>query len=1057
MANHLIIGLGGTGGGVLREFRKRVYSEYGTNKPEGDFKVDYIYLDSDERELMDKDDQWRYLGYSVKLDPANLVNIHGMGAGVLNNLNAFPGIKAFVSPEDRELLKDRQVSDIITTGIGGQRRRFGRMLFANNLANAAQEEQFTTILANRLDTLINASHNAKVNIHIVAGLAGGTGSGTLIDVITQIIRTRPDQEDDFPITLYLYVPEMNPPKGHDVQGFYQSNGYAALKELNALSIGKYHPLDVSPMNVDHNGNIWRLPARNGEPFKKAYLYTDHNSKGAVLPKGAALSAAVADFIFQKTNGTTNAMERLTNAENEGCQPDNNEDGKPIHSRNFMTFGIKRILYPEADIRGYIGYSASLSVVMQLLYNNWVDNVGYQILPEENAGLGLDTEVKSPKFREEYMLSDNYLTLQSKIPAFENTDNWKTAREYWTAISSRFVKMTAESGEDSTLWKNAYVGRMETTFDKNFRESGVKRFYETQSKPENVKRFARVIANHIESKLFNEWINGSHGENNPKPQSLQKVKIILEAIRTDCTNRIPEVNQLKSNAARHLAQEVNPAVERAAKEFDDVGGIRNWAFDTRKRKLNDFAEAKKGEYIIKTQIEGYNFETLLLEELSRELTTRISGLNNLIRLLSLAGERMAATTVALSIPTKEQNDEVRIVERLFEPEEMAANTEHRILRDAALQQAVGQDIRTMLKNLADESGKGRFFGNLYTVLGGAATFNFKPDDTQETPETAIEIIRATVFPDIQAKLEDIAQNEPEAQFLRVNVLQKIRQMYPGDEALKRFIAEMVTSARPFAEIGQNAGAVVGSAGTAQYSNFVQLCLPDYEDNAYRNKFIEYFGDAVNWNPVERKQNVATNARENELVIIYGTSNLPVRMLRNVRNLKEKYLTLTSGAANVNSELNKLLLHTESLGDDRLPDLFSEDPGIRARRIRGYAMCIHTEPELIQQQEDVNTGKMRNVILTGKGLKKTSTYVGTDMEETARMMEDDHETRAKLTAIVEEQILPKYRRDDEREKMRDAIEEQVVAEILQGRCKNNPTHPMFEKYCKAAESFFAAHLS
>lgn len=28
MANHLIIGLGGTGGSVLREFRKRVFQEF---------------------------------------------------------------------------------------------------------------------------------------------------------------------------------------------------------------------------------------------------------------------------------------------------------------------------------------------------------------------------------------------------------------------------------------------------------------------------------------------------------------------------------------------------------------------------------------------------------------------------------------------------------------------------------------------------------------------------------------------------------------------------------------------------------------------------------------------------------------------------------------------------------------------------------------------------------------------------------------------------------------------------------------------------------------------
>lgn len=28
MANHLVIGLGGTGGKILREFRKRIYEEF---------------------------------------------------------------------------------------------------------------------------------------------------------------------------------------------------------------------------------------------------------------------------------------------------------------------------------------------------------------------------------------------------------------------------------------------------------------------------------------------------------------------------------------------------------------------------------------------------------------------------------------------------------------------------------------------------------------------------------------------------------------------------------------------------------------------------------------------------------------------------------------------------------------------------------------------------------------------------------------------------------------------------------------------------------------------
>lgn len=36
MANHLIIGLGGTGGKILREMRKRIYEEFRSNEPGGE-------------------------------------------------------------------------------------------------------------------------------------------------------------------------------------------------------------------------------------------------------------------------------------------------------------------------------------------------------------------------------------------------------------------------------------------------------------------------------------------------------------------------------------------------------------------------------------------------------------------------------------------------------------------------------------------------------------------------------------------------------------------------------------------------------------------------------------------------------------------------------------------------------------------------------------------------------------------------------------------------------------------------------------------------------------
>ena len=45
MENHIIIGLGGTGGKVLRSFRKSIFNEFRILEPE-DISLGYIYVDS---------------------------------------------------------------------------------------------------------------------------------------------------------------------------------------------------------------------------------------------------------------------------------------------------------------------------------------------------------------------------------------------------------------------------------------------------------------------------------------------------------------------------------------------------------------------------------------------------------------------------------------------------------------------------------------------------------------------------------------------------------------------------------------------------------------------------------------------------------------------------------------------------------------------------------------------------------------------------------------------------------------------------------------------------
>ena len=61
MANHLIIGLGGTGGSILAGLRKRIYAELGKKEVTGHTNIDYLYVDSSKDDL-DNRSRWNYMG-----------------------------------------------------------------------------------------------------------------------------------------------------------------------------------------------------------------------------------------------------------------------------------------------------------------------------------------------------------------------------------------------------------------------------------------------------------------------------------------------------------------------------------------------------------------------------------------------------------------------------------------------------------------------------------------------------------------------------------------------------------------------------------------------------------------------------------------------------------------------------------------------------------------------------------------------------------------------------------------------------------------------------------
>ncbi|UKI46649.1 MAG: hypothetical protein L6V92_03320 [Phocaeicola vulgatus] len=68
--NHILIGLGGTGGKILKAFRKRMFQEYSAEE-RAMLPIGYLYVDSSKEMMESGDTTWRVLGKMLALITAS--------------------------------------------------------------------------------------------------------------------------------------------------------------------------------------------------------------------------------------------------------------------------------------------------------------------------------------------------------------------------------------------------------------------------------------------------------------------------------------------------------------------------------------------------------------------------------------------------------------------------------------------------------------------------------------------------------------------------------------------------------------------------------------------------------------------------------------------------------------------------------------------------------------------------------------------------------------------------------------------------------------------------
>ena len=192
--NHILVGLGGTGGKVLKAIRKRIYQEFPDDEERRNLPIGYVYVDSTREMMVPGDASFRVMGKDASFTESEFVDIKSVNLGqILDNVSNFPGLKTIV--KNGASMKN-------TLGevgkAAGQKRRAGRILFAANC------NKYLSALKNQHEKLKSINKKDDVNIHIFTGLAGGTGSGAIIDVIAQ---TRAQMTyKDANIVVYAMVP-----------------------------------------------------------------------------------------------------------------------------------------------------------------------------------------------------------------------------------------------------------------------------------------------------------------------------------------------------------------------------------------------------------------------------------------------------------------------------------------------------------------------------------------------------------------------------------------------------------------------------------------------------------------------------------------------------------------------------------------------------------------------------------------------------------------------------------------------------------------------------------
>lgn len=281
----VIIGLGGTGSDAVIKLKKEVYKQL---KPDDVGAVIPRYSDI-KYLIIDSDDS------KISVNNGKISDIDGTTEffSIANK-----SIKATFSA--KEVMKNRRDLDWLdyehisiddaSKGAGGI-RQVGRFLLVDQA-----EKIYAKIKSTMQSALVGSS--GKLTIHICAGISGGTGSGTFLDICYLVRQAMKEiGKSDSSVCGYFFLPDVNlsvPAISADSlkSGYVAVNGYAALQELDyCMNFGKNK--DSFKMNYG-----FKMIDDRQKPVDLCYLISTTDEQGKMIGDGYNYAmGVVTDYII----------------------------------------------------------------------------------------------------------------------------------------------------------------------------------------------------------------------------------------------------------------------------------------------------------------------------------------------------------------------------------------------------------------------------------------------------------------------------------------------------------------------------------------------------------------------------------------------------------------------------------------------------------------------------------------------------------------------------------------------------------------------------------------